>query len=139
MRKKRVAFTEIEEKIWEGWRPLMRFTLGEAVAEYLALREKVGKLTARGCNLTYLFEQANLYATLRSVEELRRERVKRFRPTKLEKKNFRDGCKLLNPAEQFFAPNWFRHVVIHAGSQAPVSVARHGMRGNRDDRDVAAL
>ena len=86
MRKKRVAFTEIEEKIWKGWRPLMRFPLGEAVAEYLALREKVGKLTARGCDLAYLFEQANLYATLRSGEEFRRERVSRPQSTKLEKK-----------------------------------------------------
>ena len=86
MRKKAVAFTKIEEKIWKSWRPMMRFSLGHEEVEYFEVRENVAKLTAKGCDLAFLFQHAYGYATMRSGEELRRERVKRPRPTKLEKK-----------------------------------------------------
>ena len=66
------VFSAEQEKIWKAWRPLMHLPPHRATAAYLQLRDEVGKLTVRGCDLAFLFAMAKGYATLRLLESLHR-------------------------------------------------------------------
>src|SRR5271157_5809849 len=62
------------------------------------------------------------------------EDVLRVRVTKLR----RAGVAIAHGGQEFFRLNWLRDVAVHAGRQAALPIALHGMRRHRDDRNVCA-
>ena len=78
-------FTETEEEIWKAWRPMMVFPPDRETSTYLQLRDQAGKLTTRACDLAFLLSMSNGYASLRLLENLRRDSRSRKRLSKSEK------------------------------------------------------